>query len=65
MLPLVLVQPLHLDVEERLRIHNDAGALFDKAGEGPLVFDFDRLPFSLEIEIDGERLDTLKFVFQI
>ncbi len=38
-LPLVFVQPLHLNVEERLRIHSDVGALIDEGGQGRLLSD--------------------------
>src|SRR4030095_336357 len=63
-LALVLVQPFHLDIEERLRIDNDAGAFLDKAGQGALVVGFDRLPLSLKTGIDGKGLDAFKLFLQ-
>ena len=59
-LALVLVQPLHLDVEERVRIHDDAGSLLDEAGQGTFVVGLDRSPLALEVDIVGQRLQSLR-----
>ena len=64
-LPLVLVQPLHLDVEERLRVHDDTGALLDERGQSSLVLGLDRLPLRLETGIGCQRLEALELVFQV
>ena len=64
-LPLVLVQPLHLHVEQRLRIHGDPGALPDERGEAILVGGLDRVPVRLETGVGGERLDADELRLQI
>ena len=53
-LALVLVQPLHLYVEEGVRIHDDAGSLLDDVGQGTFVVGFYRSPVSLELDIVGQ-----------
>ena len=64
-LALVLVQPLHLDVEERVRIHDDAVSLLDEAGQGALVVGLHGLPVPLEVDVGGQRLQALELAFQI
>jgi hypothetical protein len=59
------VQPLHLDVEQGVRIHNDPGALLDEAGQVAFVVGFDGLPVPLKVEVAGQRLEALELVFQI
>ena len=57
-LALVLVQPLHLDVEERLRIHDDVGPLLDEAGQSSLVVGLDGSPLHLKVGVTRHRLDA-------
>jgi hypothetical protein len=59
-LPLVFVEPLHLDVEERLRIDLDAGAIFDEAGQRPLVLGFGLPPLPPEGGVGAQRFNLLK-----
>ena len=64
-LALVFVQPLHLDVEERLRIDADAGSLLDERGQRALVVGLDRLPLALETAVGGQRLEARELVLQV
>ena len=63
-LPLVLVQSLHLDVEERLRVDGDAGPLLDETGQRELVVGFHGTPLALKTAVGRQRLEPLEFVFE-
>ena len=65
MLAFVLVQPLHLDIEERVRIDDDVGSLLDQVGQNSFVISLDGLPFPLKADVAGQWLYPLELVFQI
>jgi hypothetical protein len=64
-LALVLVQPLHLYIEQRMQIYNNVGSLLDKTGQNPFVIGLDGLPVPPKIDVIGERLEAPDLVFQI
>ena len=64
-LPLVLVEPLDLDVEQRLRIDDDAGALPDQGGQPVLVGGLDRAPLGLKLGVGRPRLDQRQLRLEI
>ena len=64
-LALVLVQPLHLDVEERVRIYDDVGSLLDEVRQNSFVIGLDGLPILLKVGVAGQWLEPLELVFQI
>ena len=65
-LPLVLVQPLHLDVEQRLRIDGDAGAFLDEAGQSArLLSAFTVAPLALEAGVVASGSSALELVLEI
>src|SRR5215471_17002176 len=64
-LPLVLVQPLHLDVEHRLWIDLNARALFDHGRQRALVVVLDCPPLNLEPAIVGERHEPRQLAFEV
>ena len=61
-LPLVFVQALDLDVEERLRIHLHAGALLDERGEAALGGELHLAPLLLELRVVRQRLQLAELV---
>ena len=61
-LPLVFVQALDLDVEERLGVHLHAGALLDEGGEAALGRELHRAPLLLELRVVRQRLQFAELV---
>ncbi|OQA24790.1 MAG: hypothetical protein BWY59_02034 [Verrucomicrobia bacterium ADurb.Bin345] len=61
-LPLVLVQPLDLHIEQRLRIHHDPVVLQNQLGEPTLVLMLDRAEPRLELGIFHHRLKPLQLL---
>ena len=61
-LALVLVQPLYLDVEERVRIYDDAGSFLDEAGQHTFIIGLNGLPIFLEVGVGGQRLEVLELL---
>ena len=59
-LALVLVDALHLDVEERRGVDDDAGALADALRERFLVQPLDAAPFLLKRGVVGARFERLE-----
>src|SRR5262249_9672854 len=64
-LALVLVQPLHLNVEQGLRIHDDARSLLNDTRQLALVVGLYGLPVPPEIAVGRQWLQPLELVFQI
>ena len=64
-LPLVLVDPLHLDVEEGVRIDGDPGPLLDQAGKIGLVGLLDLPPLFLEYRIVGQLLQPRQLLSRL
>ena len=48
-----------------MRIHDDARPFLDEASEGAFVVGLYGLPVSLEIDVEGQRLQMLELVFEI
>ena len=57
-LVLVLVQALHLYIEQRVRICNNSVRLLDKTGQNLFVIGLDSLPVPLKVDLSGERLEA-------
>src|SRR4029077_18934077 len=64
-LALVLVQPLHLDVEERARIYEYVGSLLDEARQNSLIISLDGLPILLEFGVRDQPFQLRELVLQI
>jgi len=64
-LALVLVNPFNLDIKERVRIHDDARTFLEEVGESAFVVGLYGLPISLEIDVEGQRLQVLELAFEI
>ena len=65
MLPLILVYPLHLDIEKRIRVNGYACPVSDDRGEPCLVAAFDPCPFLPEPGIIGKGLYLPDLVLKI
>ena len=65
MLALVLVQPLHLDVEERVRIYEYVGSLLDEARQNSLIIGLNGLPLLLEVGVRDQPLQLRELMLQI
>ena len=65
MLALVLVQSLHLYVEERERVYREAGAIVDGGCQVALVVGLHRVPVLLESGIGSERLQPFDAVLEM
>ena len=65
MLALVLVQPLHLDVEERVRIDEYVGSLLDETRQHSFIIGLDGLPILLEVGVRDQPLQLRELVLQI
>jgi hypothetical protein len=48
-----------------MRIHDDAGSLVDKTGQGELVVGLYSLPIPLKVGVDSQWLQALELMFQI
>ena len=64
-LPLVLVQTLHLDVEEGVRVDGDPCPFPDQAGKIGLVGALDLPPLMLECRIVGPLLQPRQLPFHV
>jgi len=65
LLALVLMDALHLDVEERRRVHSNAGALPDHPAQRFFVRPLDPAPVFLEGRVLGEGLQLAQLSFEV